>query len=782
MATPHERVTVVFYTRESLERQQAAGEVELDTEANRTGDVWHCALDGEALQRAGFLYYAYRCETDAPEDLLPPPPPPPAPPAAAEAAPAGPLAAAKAAVASVAAPPPPPPPEPEDRWAGPQIVIDPYATGVATSNRPTFGVPATLEQGECWPQMASVLPAGCASVPLPAEFDWQGTTPPRHAMEDTVIYEAHVRGLTQHESSGVGEAARGKFAGVVAKLPYLKELGITALELLPVNEFNEVERYDLVDPQDNTPSAPVRLNFWGYSTLSFMAPMARYASEAHMALYEFKEMVRECHRNGIEVILDVVFNHTGEGNEMGPTVSFRGLDERAYYVMAPAGEHYNYSGCGNTFNCNHPVTREFIRDCLRFWAVECRVDGFRFDLASILTRASERWGEASAFGEGGRFGGDGQCADTGEVGVAPGHPLDCPPLIEAISRDPALAHTKLFAEPWDAGGLYQVGSFPFGYRWSEWNGKFRDDVRRFLLQPAGGGQAGDFASRICGSPDIYQQSGRNATASVNFVTCHDGFGVADLTAFNERRNMANGENNNDGEEHNLGWNCGQEGATQDPEVHKLRARQRRNLIVALLLARGVPMLTMGDEYAHSKQGNNNTYCWDSELNWLRWDEVQADSPRGEDARSLVRFVAGMVAFRKRKDCLRGTNFAGNDGIEWHGINPGEPNWADDSEVLAFRMPDQGGDVYACFNSGGYAIWAGLPQLPSEWRWVMAADTAAESPCDVLCEPTMEGTPMANIGGALLSEEGKVRVSAHSCVVLEAVRPHHANAGANEAYV
>ena len=418
------------------------------------------------------------------------------------------------------------------------MLVDPRAPGVGTAARPEFGDVASEAEGGLWPQMAGVLPVGAATVELP-EFDWEGTRPPRHAREDLVVYEAHVRGLTALRQTEEGDAKAGTYAAVKDALPHLAFLGVNALELLPIYEFNEVEHYKLLD------NGTTRLNFWGYSTLSFFAPMARYSSGdgALTALREMQEMVRECHRLGIEVILDVVFNHTAEGNEMGPSVTFRGLDERSYYVMAPAGEHYNYSGCGNTFNCNTPLARQFVLDCLRFWAIECRVDGFRFDLASILTRSSTRWDGESAYGSvvtGGHSGhggdGDGRPAAAAEYGggVYTGTPLGAPPLVEAISRDPALAHVKLFAEPWDAGGLYQVGSFPCGQRWAEWNGKFRDDVRRFLLLPGGGGAISDFAKRMCGSPDLYPGD-RGPKASLNFVTCHDGFTTADLTAFNEVR-------------------------------------------------------------------------------------------------------------------------------------------------------------------------------------------------------------------------------------------------------
>ncbi|MEM7738201.1 MAG: alpha-amylase family glycosyl hydrolase, partial [Deinococcota bacterium] len=390
------------------------------------------------------------------------------------------------------------------------------------------------------------------------DFDWEGDRPLELPPEDLVIYEAHARGLTKHPSSGVKHP--GTFASLREKIPYLKELGINCLELLPIYEFDEFEH-----SRENPETGEMLMNYWGYSTVGFFAPKAGYAATGKLGMQvdELKALIKDLHKNGIEILLDVVFNHTAEGNEHGPTISFKGLDNQIYYMLTPEGYYYNFSGTGNTLNCNNPVVRDMVIDCLRYWAAEYHIDGFRFDLAAILGR--DPWGA----------------------------PLSNPPLLESLAHDPILAKCKLIAEAWDAGGLYQVGSFPSYGRWAEWNGKYRDTARKFLKGDEG--QAGEMAQALMGSPNLYGQ--RGATASINFITCHDGFTLHDLVSYNDKHNWANGEDNRDGSNDNLSWNCGIEGDTDDPDVLALRNRQMKNAMVMLLMSQGVPMLLMGDEVA-----------------------------------------------------------------------------------------------------------------------------------------------------------------------------------------
>lgn len=594
----------------------------------------------------------------------------------------------------------------------------------------------------------------------------------------------HVRGFTRDPSSGV--ARPGTFSGLAEKLAHMTKMGFNAIELLPIHEFNEVEYYD---PKP-TAYDGTRCNFWGYSTVGFFSPMARYGSnpmDGRSVCREVKEMVKACHQAGVEVILDVVFNHTAEGNEMGPTVSFRGLDNRVYYMLAPEGQFYNYSGCGNTVNANHPVVRQFIVDCLRFWVTEYHIDGFRFDLASILTRAPSHWenGKPVANNEL-----DPNAIVTGSVLVEP-------PILNLISNDPILkvpkhicrrtraarcgppgplrlaralprrmrarqppchaAHAllraditsscphpaapshssrvpscslppspphflsisigqsvKLIAEAWDAGGLYQVGTFPHWGIWAEWNGKFRDTVRNFIKGTDG--FAGEFAERLCGSPQLYA-NGRAPRHSVNFVTAHDGFTLKDLVSYNKKHNEANGENNKDGEEHNLSWNCGlenkDEGPSTDAVVNGLRSRQTRNLMAALVLSQGVPMFVMGDEYGHSKGGNNNTYCHDAPINWFDWAQAEAD----EDG--LMRFCSKLIHLRHATPSLRLRAHPSGQQISWHGSHPGQPDWSETSRFVSFVVTDQGSlPVYVAFNASHLPIFAHLPDPGQGLRWTV----------------------------------------------------------------
>lgn len=539
------------------------------------------------------------------------------------------------------------------------------------------------------------------SLYLRRPFDWREDAPPLTPLEDSVIYELHVRGFTCHPSSGV--AHPGTFAGLIEKVPYLQWLGVTAVELLPIHEFDEC------DCPFRNPLTGERLrNFWGYNSIAFAAPKSSYASTSaeHGQVAEFRQLVRALHAAGIEVILDVVFNHTGEGDDRGRTISFRGLDNELYYLLGPRGSYLNFSGCGNTVNCNHPVVRQLLLSCLHYWVADMHVDGLRFDLASILGR--DRFGNV----------------------------LVEPPVVEQIAEDGVMADTKLIAEPWDAAGLYQVGRFPYGRRWSEWNGLYRDDVRRFWRGDPG--MAGALATRLCGSADLYEASNRRPRHSVNFVTCHDGFTLWDLVSYNFKHNEANGESNWDGLDDNLSWNCGVEGETNDPEIAGLRRRQAKNFIATLLLSQGVPMLLAGDEFLRSQRGNNNAWCQDNEVSWVDWNLALQNA-------DFLRFVREMIALRKRHPVLRRRDFfqgAGPRGdrepdIVWHGVEPGWPDFSPHSRSLAFalngslttREPDR--DFYVACNAWREPLSFRIPRSPTGRSWRRAVDTALASPLDIV---------------------------------------------------
>lgn len=517
-------------------------------------------------------------------------------------------------------------------------------------------------------------------------FDWGEDTHPNIPLKELVIYEMHVRGFTQDRSSSVKNP--GSFLGMIEKIPYLKSLGVNSVELLPVFTFNEKETIF------QNPYTQERLcNFWGYSTVNFFSLMEGFATDKKNVINEFKSLVKELHANRIEVILDVVYNHTAEGGKEGPIFSFKGLENSIYYMLAPNGEYFNFSGCGNTMNCNHPLVREFIRESLRYWVTEMHVDGFRFDLASILVRSHD------------------------------GIPLTSPPLIEAITLDPILANTKLIAEPWDAGGLYQVGTFPGMGVWAEWNGKYRDTVRRFIKGTDR--EIGNFATRLAGSEDLFGK-GRLPSHSINFITAHDGFTLADLVSYNEKHNEANGESNRDGSNVNDSWNCGEEGRTEDPIILALREKQMKNLHLALMVSQGVPMLLMGDEYGHSKEGNNNSYCHDSRMNWFQWDTL-------ERKQNFFRFYKMMITFRKRHPALMHSHFLSSKEIQWHGKEPFKPDWSEKSRFLAFSLEDalNGYTLYVAFNASFEEAVIRLPELEAEWRQI--AYTALESPEDIVEE-------------------------------------------------
>jgi glycogen operon protein len=563
------------------------------------------------------------------------------------------------------------------------VLIDPTAT--------------IISDGAAWGRAAETSPhlTSRRSVFLRRPFQWKEDVPPLVPLEDSILYELHVRGFTCHPSSGV--AAPGTFAGLAEKIPYLQELGVTSVELLPVHEFDETEC-----PFTNPLSGEKLRNFWGYNTIAFAAPKAAYASTGrdHGQLSEFREMVRAFHAAGIEVILDVVFNHTGEGNYQGRTYSFRGLDNQLYYMLNPDGNYLNFSGCGNTVNCNHPIVRQLLMESLRFWVSEMHVDGLRFDLASVFGRDQS------------------------------GRVLMEPPVVELIAEDGVLADTKLIAEPWDAAGLYQVGRFPFGRRWSEWNGQFRDQVRRFWRGEPG--MTGQLATRLCGSSDLYQASGRLPRHSINFITCHDGFTLYDLVSYNAKHNEANGENNRDGANDNFGWNCGAEGPTNNPEVLALRRRQARNLLATLMLSQGVPMMLAGDELLRSQQGNNNAWCQDNEIGWVDWglEDKNAD---------FFRFARMVIALRKRHPALRRRGFFDRGDVIWHGVEVNHPDFSGQARALALcldgrrtgREADR--DFYLAFNAASDALEFAIPPSPQDKRWRRAVDTALASPQDIVEE-------------------------------------------------
>ncbi len=558
------------------------------------------------------------------------------------------------------------------RFDGTKVLLDPYGRAVT--------VPKGYQRGGNAAAMKSI-------VADPGAYDWEGDQPLRRPFVQTVIYELHVRGFTRHPASGVAPEKAGTFAGLIEKIPYLVDLGITAVELMPIFQFDAAD-------------APAgHLNYWGYSPISFFAPHRAYSSRRDPLgpLDEFRDMVKALHRAGIEVILDVVFNHTAEGGQSGPTFCFRGLENGAYYLLQHDRSRYaDYTGTGNTLNANHPIVRRMILDSLHYWVRHMHVDGFRFDLASVLSRDET------------------------------GTPLPNPPIIWDIESDPALAGTKVIAEAWDAAGLYQVGSF-VGDSWQEWTGRFRDDVRRFLKGDRR--TASSLATRLLGSPDIYGHKEREPEHSINFVTCHDGFTLNDLVSYNEKRNGDNGEHNRDGMDANWSWNCGAEGPADDPEIEALRCRQIRNLLVVLMLAVGTPMLLMGDEVRRTQRGNNNAYCQDNEISWFDWNLTRRHT-------GLHRFVKMLIAFRSRRDVtIEGSRLTLNQlldqaQLQWHGVALNRPDWSDDSHSIAFTLRSLRGRfvVHAMLNAYWEPLAFELPRPARQWRrWI---DTSLPPPRDI----------------------------------------------------
>ncbi len=629
--------------------------IDLDSARNRTGDVWHVWVEGIG---PGQLY-AYR--VDGPYE-----------------------------------------PSEGHRFNFNRLLLDPFATAISQLPRWDFALARGYDSSAPEQDLAISKLDNSRSMPksvfVNEPFEWGGDQPLQHPWSKTIIYETHVRGFTIHPKSGVDHP--GTYRGLMEKIPYLKTLGVTAVELMPVQEFNETS----VTRKNPQTSQPLR-NYWGYDPVAFFAPKASYSSAGGLGQQklEFKEMVRAFHNAGIEVILDVVFNHTAEGNELGPTLCFRGMDNAIFYTLADDKRHYkDYTGTGNTINANHPVVRDHILTALRYWMVEMHVDGFRFDLASVLGRDR-----------------------TGKL-------LANAPLLERIAEDEILRDVKIIAEAWDAAGAYEVGSFS-ERRWAEWNGRYRDDVRRFWR--GDDGMLGLFASRICGSADIYTKSGKGPEGSINFVTCHDGFTLNDLVSYRYKHNEANGENNHDGTDVNFSENYGAEGETKDAGIETLRKRQIKNFLLTLLISRGVPMLLGGDEFRRTQHGNNNAYCQDNETSWYDWSQL-------EKHKEMYRFTRGMIAFRRAHPILSEEHFYTDDEIHWFGRQGGLPNWTDSKEkqFACLIHEDEQQALCLMFNAGADAVDFGLPSVLPGMRWYLAVDTSREAPQDLFAageEPLWE---------------------------------------------
>lgn len=630
---------MLFHAPDAAEPSE---EFELTPEHNRIGDVWHVHI---RTARVG-MYYLYRMEGR-------------------------------------------PAPGHKNFFDPEQWLLDPYAQAVARPDR--WGDPDGITPGRHLRQGAH-FPKG---IIVRDEFDWSDDRTLRIPLSETVIYETHLRGFTVHPSAGVSHP--GTYRGFRDKIPHLQRLGVTAVEFLPLQEFNEMEYF-----QENMKRKHLR-NYWGYSTLAFFAPNGRYASAGvyGQQVKEFKKLVLALHRAGMEVILDVVFNHTAEGGDGGPAYSFRGIDNSIYYLMDERGQHYmNYTGCGNTVNSNHPVVRDFILNCLRYWHLHMHVDGFRFDLASVLTRGRD-----------------------GEL-------LPDPPIVEHIAEDPVLRDTKIIAEAWDAAGAYQVGTFPSD-RFSEWNGRYRDDMRRFWRgEPH---QLGAFATRLAGSADLYDRDGQSPLKSINFITCHDGFTLYDLVAYDHKHNQANGEDNRDGENHNYSRNHGQEGPTSDPQVKARRKRHQKNLLATLFLSQGVPMLLAGDEFSRTQQGNNNAYAQDNELSWVDWSLLRDHSDLLEFTRRLVRFRKAHPVLR-RNHFLTGKPQGSGPDIAWHGRDGRAPDWHHDQAVAcllnghrdALGTATDDDSLYLIFNASDHPV-AFHPPAPPGRPWRVELSTQEKEP-------------------------------------------------------
>lgn len=639
-------------------------EIALDPRLNRTGDVWHILVQN-ALPGTLYLY-----RVDGPFK-----------------------------------------PQEGHRFNRNKLLFDPYAKALTGDFR--WDLTHSLAYDPESPERDLSFSEAADASYLPKcividddDFDWQGDRPLNYPLSDCIIYETHVKGLSAHKSSGVDHP--GSYRGLIEKIPYLKSLGITSLEVLPIQEFDAFEYENRTNPVNAEPLK----NYWGYSTIAFFAPKGSYAADGcnGQQVNEFKEMVRELHKAGLEIILDVVFNHTGEGNEMGFTFSFKGLDNSIYYMLDPNNKRYyrNYSGCGNTMNCNHPVVRGFIVDCLRYWVLEMHVDGFRFDLGSILGRDED------------------------------GNIMHNPPTLSRIAEDPVLRHTKIIAEAWDAGGAYQVGSFPGG-RWAEWNDRFRDDMRRFWKGDPG--LISGFATRFSGSSDLYGDDGRKPFHSINYICCHDGFSVHDLVTYREKHNFVNGENNRDGNNNNLSENYGVEGETRDVEVNGIRLRQIKNFFTVLLLSLGTPMILGGDEIRRSQKGNNNAYCQDNDISWYNYNDFTKNKALFDFVRKLIQFRKAHPVFR-RQEFLTGRDNARNStpDINWFNEYGKALDWSRGENYIAIMLDGNrietghnrdDNDVYMMFNAGMYDQYFTITPSRKGTHWCIALDTSFDAPEDLL---------------------------------------------------
>ena len=645
--------------------------IPLDSKKNKTGDVWHVFIEG-LKANALYLY-----SIDGPFE-----------------------------------------PENGHRYNNNTYLLDPYAKALTTTSffnsiQKSYSPVVTKEDLKNTIKIKADVFPKCVVID-DEEFNWQGDTPLNYQLRNTILYETHLKGFTKSQTSNVKK--KGTYKGLIEKIPYLKELGITSIELLPIHEFDEYEN------THNNPKTGERLtNYWGYSTISFFAPKASYSSNKHpgKAVNEFKEMVRELHKNGIEVILDIVFNHTAEGNENGHTLNFKGIDNSIYYILEDENKQWykNYSGCGNTFNCNHPVVRTFIIDCLKYWVCEMHVDGFRFDLGSILGRDQN------------------------------GNLMANPPVLERIAEEPVLRNTKIIAEAWDAGGAYQVGNFPGG-RWAEWNDRFRDDFRRFWR--------GDkncinrAATRLAGSSDLYLHNGRKPFHSINYLTSHDGFTLNDLVSYEKKRNEENGEENRDGSDNNQSCNYGFEGKTTNKNIEALRIRQIKNFIMSLFLSQGTPMLLCGDEFRHTQKGNNNSYCQDNKTSWIDWNLYEKYKEIFSFTKKAIKFRLKHPAF-SRPEFFRGQDISNNNmlDISWYNENGTDFDWSKDNIILACQIDgskaeiihtDDDDDFYILLNASNTDIPVTINTVEGT-TWYRIVDSAQEYPNDFLEEEA--GIPVEN---------------------------------------
>lgn len=606
-------------------------------------------------------------------------------------------------------------PEKGLRFDGQKLLLDPYAKAVIAGKH--YDRQAARGPGK------NLRKAMKSAVIDPSEYDWEGDQPLNYPFAKSVIYELHVGGFTKHPNAGITPGKEGTFAGLIEKIPYLKALGITSVEMMPVQQF---------DPQDVY--NPALTNYWGYSPIALFAPHCYYAhaNDPVAIVNEFRDLVKALHKAGIEVILDVVFNHTAEGDENGPTLSFKGLENRAYYMLQEGdkSKYANFSGTGNTLNANHSIMRRMIMDCLRYWVSEMHVDGFRFDLASALSRSED------------------------------GEPLANPPILWSIESDPVLASAKIIAEAWDASGLYQLGTF-VGHKWAEWNGRYRDDVRRFVKGDLHVSQ--NLSQRLLGSPDLFRQIIRDPNRSINFVTCHDGFTLNDVVSYNHKHNLKNGEKNRDGHDYNFSWNCGAEGPGKDKEIEKLRTRQVKNLLTILMFSQGTPMLLMGDEVRRTQHGNNNAYCQDNTTSWFDWDLVEKEKELLSFTRKLIHFNLSHKFFQEHYH-WNGREDHQSSRVFWHGVKAFEPDWSDHSHALAYTLFNR---YYSeCLHVIMNAYWEAMDfEIPSidgfeGKKWYRVLDTSLAYPDDF---PDLD--EMQEI------RRPKYRVQARSVVVLKQIREH-----------